>query len=196
MDATSTNPNNISPRFTLSPHEEELLFAALNSNPATALNVSPKDRSSMAPTAFTESPVDGSGSLPLNGFEESPFIDYDYEFDPEAGFDYDFANDSQAQMIGKLPGTSSDGDAEGTDKRSHPDDEEEGAEGGGKRREGDEKISKKPGRKPLTSEPTSVSSHGWTCLRVSGWSLTHATEAQGTEPCRPACVPRAQGEAP
>ena len=160
MDATSANPNNISPRFTLSPLEEELLVAALNSNPATALNVSPKDRLSMAPTAFTESPVDGSGSLPINGFEESPFIDYDYEFDPEAGFDYDFANDSQAQMIGKLPGTSSDGDAEGNDKRSHPDDEEEAAEGGGKRREGDEKISKKPGRKPLTSEPTSVSSHG------------------------------------
>jgi AP-1-like factor len=161
MDATAANHNTISPNFTLSPHEEELLFAALNSNQPSALNTSPKDRLSMAPTAFTESPLDAAGSLPINGFEESPFIDYDYEFDPEASFDYDFANDSQAQMIGKLPGTSSDGDADGNDKRSHPDDEEETVEGGGKRREGDEKTSKKPGRKPLTSEPTSVSRDGW-----------------------------------
>jgi AP-1-like factor len=162
MDATA-DPNSISPSFALSAHQEELLFAALNSNKATALHPSPpsQDHRSMAPSAFSESPVDGSASLGLNGFEESPFIDYDYEFDPEAGFDYDFANDSQGQMIGNLPGTtSSDGDAEGTDKRSHPDDEEENEEGGGKRREGDEKTAKKPGRKPLTSEPTTVSSHG------------------------------------
>jgi AP-1-like factor len=61
-------------------------------------------------------------------------------------------------MIGNLPGTSSDGDADTHDKRSHPDDDDDDDEGGGKRREGDEKSSKKPGRKPLTSEPTSVSS--------------------------------------
>lgn len=114
----------------------------------------------MAPSAYTQSPLDALGSGPLGNFEESPFIDYDYEFDPETGFEYDFANESQPQMIGELPGaTSSDGDAEGNDKRSHPDDEEDNEEGGGKRREGDEKVSKKPGRKPLTSEPTSVSTH-------------------------------------
>lgn len=111
----------------------------------------------MAPAAFSESPVQAPGSGTLNGFEESPFIDYDYEFDGADGFDYEFANDSQGQMIGKLPGTSSDGDAETHDKRSHPDDDGDEDEGGGKRREGDEKSSKKPGRKPLTSEPTSVS---------------------------------------
>ena len=109
----------------------------------------------MAPGSLTESPLQAPGSGTLNGFEESPFIDYDYEFDPDGSFDYDFA--SQGQMIGKLPGSSSDGDADTHDKRSHPDDEEEEEEGGGKRREGDEKTGKKPGRKPLTSEPTSVS---------------------------------------
>ena len=104
----------------------------------------------MAPGSFTESPLQASG------FEESPFIDYDYEFDADGSYDqYDF-NDSQGQMIGNLPGTSSDGDAENHDKRSHEDDGDD-EEGGGKRREGDEKLSKKPGRKPLTSEPTSVS---------------------------------------
>jgi AP-1-like factor len=164
MDAASANSNSIDPSFILSHQQEELLYAALNSNnPQTKkvpVNHSPQsqNRASMAPSAFTESPLDGAGSLPLNGFEESPFIDYDYEFDPESGFDYDFTNDSQ-QMIGKLPGTSSDGDAEGPDKRAHPEDEEDNEEGRGKRREGDEKQSKKPGRKPLTAEPTSVSSH-------------------------------------
>jgi AP-1-like factor len=155
MAATSrTNPN-----FILSPHQQNLLFAALNSNKAgTSDNAATTDPLAMAPTAFTESPVQQTpGSGTLNGFEESPFIDYDYDFDPEGSFDYSFDNNSQGQMIGKLPGTSSDGDGDSHDKRSHPDDEDEDEEdGGGKRREGD-KGSKKPGRKPLTSEPTSVS---------------------------------------
>ncbi|CZR52035.1 related to AP1-like transcription factor [Phialocephala subalpina] len=148
----------INPSFTLSKRQEELLFAALNSNNRTSnidtSNRQSSDNSSMAPGSFSESPLQAPGSGTLNGFEESPFIDYDYEFDADGSFDYDFSNDSQGQMIGKLPGTSSDGDADTHDKRSHPEDEEE-EEGGGKRREGDEKASKKPGRKPLTSEPTS-----------------------------------------
>lgn len=97
------------------------------------------------------------GSGVLNDLEESPYIDYDYDFDPDGSLDYDISNISQDQMIGKLPGSSSDGDVETHDKRTHPDDEENEVDGGGKRREGDERGSKKPGRKPLTSEPTSVS---------------------------------------
>lgn len=150
----------LKPSFTLSKRQEELLFAALNSNNKVTnidpFNLQPSDNSSMAPGSFTESPLQAPGSGTLNGFEESPFIDYDYEFDANDSFDYVFDNDSQGQMIGKLPGTSSDGDADTHDKRSHPDDDDE-EDGGGKRREGDEKASKKPGRKPLTSEPTSVS---------------------------------------
>lgn len=116
----------------------------------------------MAPGSLTESPMQAPGSGTL-GFEESPFIDYDYEFDPEGGsFDYDFTNGTDGQMIGTLPGgaslhgtSSSDGDVDNHDKRGHEDDGED-EEGGGKRREGEEKTGKKPGRKPLTSEPTSV----------------------------------------
>jgi AP-1-like factor len=147
----------INPSFTLSKRQEELLFAALNSNKASNIDTSNRqssDNSSMAPGSLTESPLQAPGSGTLNGYEESPFIDYDYEFDADGSFDYVFDNDSQGQMIGKLPGTSSDGDADNHDKRSHPDDDDE-EDGGGKRREGDEKASKKPGRKPLTSEPTS-----------------------------------------
>lgn len=144
----------------LSPEQEEALFAALNSN-KDSLSAS-ADSSAMAPAAFTESPMQGQapGSGTLNGFDDSPFIDYDYEFEQDGSFDFGEFNDTQGQMIGQLPGTSSDGDDNSEnihDKRSHPDDDGEDDEGGGKRREGEEKTSKKPGRKPLTSEPTSVS---------------------------------------
>jgi len=158
---TSVKSNTINPNFKLSPRQEELLFAALNSNNKTSTfdttSFQSNDPFAMAPGSLTESPLQAPGSGTLNGFEESPFIDYDYDFDADGSFDYDFSNDSQGQMIGKLPGTSSDGDADTHDKRSHPEDDGDEEEGGGKRREGDEKTTKKPGRKPLTSEPTSVS---------------------------------------
>jgi AP-1-like factor len=154
--------NPINPDFTLSARQEELLYAALNSNKATNIDTSiplSADAIQMSSAnGLSESPLQAPGSGTLNGFEESPFIDYDYDFDGDGSFDFDFRNDSQGQMIGNLPGTSSDGDAADThDKRSHPDDDGEEEEGGGKRREGEDKSSKKPGRKPLTSEPTSVS---------------------------------------
>lgn len=154
---TANKTSTLNPEFTLSPRQEQLLFAALNSNKAPNTDTQNKQTFSMAPGSLTESPLQATGSG-QNGFEESPFIDYDYEFDGDGSFDYDFANGStEGLMIGKLPGTSSDGDADTHDKRSHPDDEgDEDEEGGGKRREGEGK-GKKPGRKPLTSEPTSVS---------------------------------------
>jgi AP-1-like factor len=163
METATANSNTINPNFSLSARQEQLLFAALNSNnKATNIdtsNLKSENLYSMAPGSLTESPLQNApGSGTLSGFEESPFIDYDYEFDADGSFDYDFSNGSQGQMIGKLPGTSSDGDADNHDKRSHPEDDGDEEEGGGKRREGDEKSSKKPGRKPLTSEPTSVSS--------------------------------------
>lgn len=197
MDTTAQRPT-VNPSFTLSARQEQLLFAALNSNNKTASTDSPKTKTngdfSMAPGSFTESPLQAPGSATLNGFEDSPFIDYDYEFDGDGSFDYDFSNDSQGQMIGKLPGSSSDGDADTHDKRSHPDDDGEDEEGGGKRREGDEKSSKKPGRKPLTSEPTSVSILDTFVL--SQWILMPSPEAQSSEPCRSTGIPGAQGEAP
>jgi len=161
MATATAESNTTNPDFTLSARQEQLPFAALNSNNKAnhmdTSNLNSENVYSMAPGSLTESPLQAPGSGTLSGFEESPFIDYDYEFDVDGSFDYDFSNESQGQMIGKLPGTSSDGDADNHDKRSHPEDDGDEEEGGGKRREGDEKSSKKPGRKPLTSEPTSVS---------------------------------------
>lgn len=160
MENASVKPDLSNQAYTLSPRQEELLFAALNSNKPTTTNPSASLANSfaMAPATLYESPLQQApGSGTMDGFEESPFIDYGYDFDADNSFDYDFNTDMQGQMIGKLPGTSSDGDAENHDKRNHPDDDDHDEEGGGKRREGEEKASKKPGRKPLTSEPTSVS---------------------------------------
>lgn len=118
--------------------------------------------------AFTDSSVQqqapalapASASAAMPSFDDSPFVDYEYDFDAEAdgAFEYDFNPDS-SMMMGNVAGTSSsEGDGDLHDKRSHPDDDDDGdeREGGGKRREGDDKTAKKPGRKPLTSEPTSV----------------------------------------
>ena len=161
MGPSTSNSTTAAHNFQLSARQEELLFAALNSNKSNIIDTSSalsNSQYTMAPGALSESPLQQApGSGTLNGFEDSPFIDYDYEFDADGSFDYGLSNDSQGQMIGTLPGGSSDGDADTHDKRSHPDDDGDDDEGGGKRREGDEKSSKKPGRKPLTSEPTSVS---------------------------------------
>lgn len=119
---------------------------------------------------YFESPVPdapGSGHL---GFasDESPFLD----FDPEADFDF---NSNVASMIGDLPEfeqqsnfepqpkteTANGNEHEPGDKRKSMDgrEGEQQPDSGKKQRqgEGQEKVPKKPGRKPLTNEPTSVS---------------------------------------
>lgn len=92
----------------------------------------------------------GSGHLDF-GTDESPYLDFELDGEGEDGFNFD----SEGQMIGDMPEDNS-GNDEHHKRKSIPDDEEDD-EGGGKRREGDDKSGKKPGRKPLTSEPTSVS---------------------------------------
>lgn len=147
------------PSFILSPHQQDLLFAALNSNRPTQ-DIQQNDAAkAIAQTSFDNtSPLQAPGSGSLTNLDDSPFVDYEYDFDNDASFgDYDFSNLPQGQMIGNLPGSSSDGDAPTHDKRGHDEDDENDDEPDGKRREGEDKTSKKPGRKPLTSEPTSVS---------------------------------------
>lgn len=103
---------------------------------------------------FFASPQQGTPANAFNSMsvEESPFIDY---LDGDNSFDFDGANRGDL-MIGSLPDTP---DGESNDKRKNPnDDADEDEEGGGKRREGEDKQAKKPGRKPLTSEPTTVRS--------------------------------------
>lgn len=165
----------------LSPDQQDLLLAALTSNnsesksgnsntyPAPTQNAkSASGRASSSPHQYSsqnrmtggalyDSPTQqtpGSGQLGF-GSDESPFLDYDIDADADGNYDFDLPDGEQ--MIGDLPGGSVLGEDDLHEKRKSVDGKTDDDEGGGKRRESDDKSAKKPGRKPLTSEPTSVS---------------------------------------
>jgi len=127
----------------LNPNEHNLLLNALKSN---------KDG---------DNAENNTEAIDSNLTQLAPDSEF---FDPsllEGDFPQDFDWNLDANALNELRGDgagSSDGDdgspgsADGK-RKDHPDDDED--ESPGKRREGEEKIAKKPGRKPLTSEPTS-----------------------------------------
>ncbi|RMZ83141.1 hypothetical protein DV738_g1380, partial [Chaetothyriales sp. CBS 135597] len=111
--------------------QEDIMVAALKTNQAGT------------------SSVPGSGQLSFD--DESPYLD----FDNDGEFDDSFDLDPDARMIGDLPGEQLPTNDELHDKRKSMDGKDGDDEGGRKRREGEDKTGKRPGRKPLTSEPTS-----------------------------------------
>ncbi|ROT36593.1 PAP1-domain-containing protein [Sodiomyces alkalinus F11] len=143
--------------FFLTPQQQRLLFAALNSNKQPASQPPATNPLPFSPNSLQMSPAQEQS---LDGFQETPLLDnYDYEFG-DSSFDFDFANESQQTLIGDLPGQhkSESPENDSPDKRAHPDDDESNdstGASGAKRRESTEKVAKKPGRKPLTSEPSS-----------------------------------------
>jgi len=155
MAGASANDFQNGAPFYLDHNQQDLLLAALASN-----TQNPNERT-VDGTQF-QYPVDGldpaffTSPQALNnmGIEESPYVDY---IDRAETFDFD-NGDSSDLMIGALPGDSpTQNDAEDSpEKRKSPDDDVEDPDGGGKRREPEDKQAKKPGRKPLTSEPTTV----------------------------------------
>ncbi|TQV98188.1 bZIP transcription factor (AP-1) [Cordyceps javanica] len=142
--------------FFLTPHQQNLLFAALNTNKQQAPASAAPNPVSLSPSSFKNSP--GNGAAVAGGYQESPFLDhYEYDFG-DSSFDFSFAGNDQSAMIGDMPSTSDKSDTPDDDiheKRSYPDDDDDSVENDAKRHEGGEKVPKKPGRKPLTSEPTS-----------------------------------------
>lgn len=149
----------------LSPNQRNLLVAALTSNQSTTQDSRMASRgredSQNAFNAYTPAGASGSsapGSSRLD-LDDSPYIDFPLDGDGDDSFDFD----THGQMFADLGADDGADDAYGDsadhlhDKRKSMDDQDEDDEGGGKRREGDDKTAKRPGRKPLTSEPTSVS---------------------------------------
>jgi AP-1-like factor len=152
-----TMPSNLT-SLRLTQQQQDLLLAAL------ASNTSPDGITSADPT----------GADPLSGFDESTLLDsFDYDFgNGDASFEFgnSVGDDTLASIdggeawpnaIGDNPDSSRSNSTEGPEtheKRSYPDDDEDDEEAGGKnrakRREGPEKVPKKPGRKPLVDEPT------------------------------------------
>ncbi|KAL1801726.1 hypothetical protein ACET3X_002068 [Alternaria dauci] len=164
MAGTTNDFQNGAP-FYLDATQQDLLLAALASN-----NQNPNDLfsagfdngssnkqsannaqfqyplDSLDPAYFTSPQQQAPANNFNNSVDESPFVDY---LDGDNSFDFDNAD---GDMIGSLPG---DTPADSNEKRKSPGDEgDDDDEGGGKRREGEDKQAKKPGRKPLTSEPT------------------------------------------
>jgi AP-1-like factor len=152
-----TSTRNPLQNLILTPQQQSLLFAALNSNRPTS--GASNTGLSLSPMQFEGSPVQGTDGL--SSFQGSPDFDYDYDFaGGDSSFDFSFDDTNRPKMIGDLPGSkkgsqSESADGDSPEKRSHPDD---GEDSGAKRREGEERVAKKPGRKPLTTEPSSVGS--------------------------------------
>jgi hypothetical protein len=171
MAGTANDFQNGAP-FYLDATQQDLLLAALasnNQNPNDIFSAGLNSKGAVGnsqfqyptdhvdPTFFTSPQQNTPANAFSNGgMEESPYIDY------LDGDGYEFDNADDDMMIGSLPGDSPSGKngEDSNEKRKNPDDDDDDEEGGGKRREGEDKQAKKPGRKPLTSEPTTV---GFTC---------------------------------
>ncbi|KAK8189880.1 transcription factor PAP1-domain-containing protein [Phyllosticta capitalensis] len=154
----STN-NQFNPNLYLTPNQQDLLMAALNSNSANQSGKSASQPQSakrsdsntqqqfsmdgMDPSFFTSPHQGGESEFGTFGLEESPYGEF---LDVDGTFDFD-PNEASDLLIGSLPGEN-----ESHEKRKTPPEDEN--EEDPKRREGEEKQAKKPGRKPLTSEPT------------------------------------------
>jgi len=144
----------------LDSNQQDLLTAALNSNnPGNMGQQFGNDMSQFNFDGMDPSLFMNTNNLAMQDFNnfgamnDSPFLDNYADNDANLDFDY---NDADGQMIGSLPDDAEDDDDDDHlhDKRKSPDDDKEDNENGGKRREGEVKEPKKPGRKPLTSEPT------------------------------------------
>lgn len=147
----------------LSQNQQKLLDRALNSQNQqsypqpgyTGIKRSesnpPKPTDTMNGNAlYTSPPQNGD----LDGYDYTPDLDY---LDGDNGFDFDNA-DLGGDLIGALPGENG---VEQHEKRKSPDEagtpEEEGDAKRQETLDGDKGQAKRPGRKPLTSEPTTVS---------------------------------------
>ncbi|CAI4217724.1 unnamed protein product [Parascedosporium putredinis] len=160
MASTESQSQRPSVPYYLSPQQQQLLLAALGAEqqrdgsiPLTSAALSSLQNGSMAATDH---------SADLSGFQDSSFIDgYDVSFNPDSSFDFDISHASIPHFTdGDLAETvksENSGDNDSPDKRPLEDDEDSPDAKGNdaKRRDGSEKVPKKPGRKPLTSEPTS-----------------------------------------
>jgi AP-1-like transcription factor len=193
----------------LSPEQQNLLMAALNSNNPSQKQLDNKNdsasRSRTESSSNETSPSQGNGFDPSTssyfdsphmqdapgsghlgfGSDESPFLD----FDPDVDFDFQGTD----ELIGDLPDLDDHGPG---DKRKSIDESSEDLSNGKKRRESDDKdkSAKKPGRKPLTSEPTTVCISSafpllLFCVSFVVRRLISVAETESPEPRCAACLP-------
>lgn len=157
----------------LSNEQKSLLLAALSSNQRNPTNATSSSFTKKLDGTYP-SGINGSmtNSLKDSGLYNSPsrdtptsekntglvtfgdtfFPDYN---DRKTSFDIDFS--LKEDEFHDEYQTFGNDENESGEKRKNPDDDESDEEFDGKRRESDDKIAKKPGRKLITAEPTTVS---------------------------------------
>lgn len=150
----------------LSQNQQDLLVAALNSQ------VGGRQDKHATVGARRSPPLSASQSSKMNTFndnglyispQQATLDDFKQDYSPDLDYlddSFDFDNaDLGGEMIGALPGDSNYTDLH--EKRKNSEEYADSEEGDAKRQEMQEgeKAAKKPGRKPLTSEPTTVSIH-------------------------------------
>ncbi|KAL8715769.1 MAG: hypothetical protein Q9220_000436 [cf. Caloplaca sp. 1 TL-2023] len=145
---SSNNPDNLINRMSAGPNA----ISRSSGSPMRNGNASPAQPSIVSQRdAFFKSPIQDTITPVVDNFglEDSPFVDgQDFE---DGNFDWD---NNGGQLFDDLPGEGDHDDDDIHDKRKndHEDEEEDGTN---KRHEGNDKGSRKPGRKPLnSSEPT------------------------------------------
>lgn len=166
--------NQFTPPSYLSPDQQDLLLAALQSNNPNRKNMANAfqngqfsnsfgltgqfDANTMDPLMYTP----GNTGMSMANFDtldatlnDSPFMDFLDNND--ANLDFDISG-SNGQVVDVEEVGDDDYNEDIHDKRKTPEDGKDDEDEDPKRHEPDEKVAKKPGRKPLTTEPTSVSS--------------------------------------
>ncbi|CAK7566426.1 MAG: DNA-binding transcription factor yap1 [Sporothrix epigloea] len=152
--------------FLLTAQQQELLFVALNANRPIADSSSISPNTTMADTLTT---TKSTGIL--DDIADSSFLDYDHSFDAadtsldlalDAGDEFSFFDtvdgdgneDGEADDL-RTDSAPSNADNDSPDKRSYPEDKDSEDGTSVKRHESTEKVPKKPGRKPITTDSTS-----------------------------------------
>lgn len=186
MNGAASNPSGLD--LSLTPDQLDLLSTALASSQSSAMpkvnlksNSLSRESNPTKPDVVRSNPNQGRKSLDtiLNTIDlygspmlqspssamlgseefESPLIDYDFD---DGTYDWD---NSAGLMIGSLPGAANEEENDLHEKRKSIEDDDETTH---KRREGEDKTAKKPGRKPMTGEPTTVRLHDGFCVTVYG----------------------------
>lgn len=103
---------------------------------------------------FNTSPQATAMAGDFGTLDESPYLGFDLDGDDEDQFNLD----DNGQLVGDYPGDVARFDSSDLhEKRKSIGDRKDTNDGGGKRRDSEGATGKKPGRKPLTAEPTTVS---------------------------------------
>lgn len=127
--------------------------------PQTSRSLQSYNTSPAQNSFYDTSPAQGYGNM--SSFQNSPDLDNENDFGADSGAE-PLHNDTT--LIGgntrssRSSTHSASDEVEHADKRRHPDDDDDEDGNDAKRRESGEKTAKKPGRKPILTEPTSVGS--------------------------------------